>query len=206
MPLLARAMALHITEQRDLIKSLPQFAGQRKQSCPYLMQCSILSSHIRCIPGNGCTLEAPSRVGDDDRGLLVGDLDLVLRGFGRAKEVKSRFSNKLSSLWRTRNGFLWFTTVSSGLGVLVSLRRDGEGERDIWLEPEGLIDRRLVLNVLFVRRSSTPESWNQQLLFRVVVVVIANYAIKQNFAVKNGCLEDMMASERTHFSKKYMPI
>lgn len=40
----------------------------------------------------------------------------------------------------------------------MSLRRDGEGERDMRLEPKGLIDRRLVLNVLFVRRSSTPES------------------------------------------------
>lgn len=110
------------------------------------------------IPGNGSTLDVPSLDGEVDRGLLVGDLDLVLRGFGRAKELKSRFSNKLLSLCRTRNGFLWFTTVSSGLGALVSLRRDGERERDMCLEPEGLIDRRLVLNVLFVRRSSTPES------------------------------------------------
>ena len=42
--------------------------------------------------------------------------------------------------------------------MLVSLWRDGEGERIMRLEPEGLIDRRLVLNVLFVKTSSTPES------------------------------------------------
>ena len=43
--------------------------------------------------------------------------------------------------------------------MLVSLRRDGEGERvSMRLEPEGLIDRRLVLNALFVKTSSTPES------------------------------------------------
>ena len=42
--------------------------------------------------------------------------------------------------------------------MTVSLWRDGEGERDMRLEPEGLIDRRLVLNVLFVKTSSTPES------------------------------------------------
>ena len=117
-------------------------------------------SFKRTLPGNGCTLDIPSLDGEEDRGLLVGDLDLDLRGFGRAKEVKSRFSNKLPSLWRTRKCLLWFTTVSSGLGVLVSLRRDGEGERDMRFEPEGLIDRRLVANELFVRRSSTPESWN----------------------------------------------
>lgn len=58
------------------------------------------------IPGNGSTLDVPSLDGEVDRGLLVGDLDLVLRGFGRAKELKSRFSNKLLSLCRTRNGFL----------------------------------------------------------------------------------------------------
>ena len=56
-------------------------------------------------PGNGCTLDIPRRDGEVDRGLLVGDLDLDRRGFGRVKELKSRFSNNLSSLWRTRKGF-----------------------------------------------------------------------------------------------------
>ena len=42
--------------------------------------------------------------------------------------------------------------------MLVSLWRDGEGERVMRLEPEGLIDQRLALNVLFVKTSSTPES------------------------------------------------
>ena len=110
------------------------------------------------VPGNGCTLDIPRRDGELERGLLVGDLDRW--GLGRVKELKSRFSNKPSSLWRTRNGLLWFARVSSGLGsgVLVSLRREGEGDRGTCLEPVGLTDRRLVLNVLFVRRSSTPES------------------------------------------------
>lgn len=58
------------------------------------------------VPGNGSTLDVPRRDGEVDRGLLVGDLDLVLRGFGRSKELKSRFSNKLLSLCRTRKGFL----------------------------------------------------------------------------------------------------
>ena len=83
------------------------------------------------VPGNGCTLDIPRRDGDVDLGLRVGDFDLDLRGFGRVNEVKSRFSNKLSSLWRTRNDFLWFVSESSGLGRLAGLRRDGEDERDL---------------------------------------------------------------------------
>lgn len=33
--------------------------------------------------GNGCTLDIPSRDGEDERGLLVGDLDLDRRGEDR---------------------------------------------------------------------------------------------------------------------------
>ena len=72
-----------------------------------LEQCFPLVIFVSCHqPGNGCTLDIPRRDGDVDRGRLVGDLDLDRRGFGRAKEEKSRFSNKLSSLWRTRKGFV----------------------------------------------------------------------------------------------------
>ena len=125
------------------------------------------------VPGNGCTLDIPRRDGELERGFLVGDLDR--RGLGRVKELKSRFSNKPLSLWRTRNGLLWFARVSSGLGsgVLVSLRREGEGDRGTCLEPVGLTDRRLVLNVLFVRRSSTPESWNNRFFFSLFLFIFS---------------------------------
>ena len=111
-------------------------------------------------PGKGSTVDMPKRDGDVDRGLLVGDFDLECLGLGRIKEPKSRFSNNCESLWCTRNGFLWFTTVSSGLGRLRKLRRDGEGERSVTLEAEGEIDCRLPLCEPFVKTSSTPESWN----------------------------------------------
>ena len=83
------------------------------------------------------------REGEADRGLLVGDLDR--RGLGRVKELKSRFSSNLSSFFRTRKFLLWLTTVSSGLGELVSILRDGESERGLRL---GLSERRPALCVL----------------------------------------------------------
>ena len=55
-----------------------------------------ITNQLLNVPGNGCTLDIPRRDGELERGLLVGDLDR--RGLGRVKELKSRFSNKPSSL------------------------------------------------------------------------------------------------------------